>query len=164
MTWLATALAGTTAGPATAGTSPQTVRARGITFAWRHQRGRLHGRLSAKTTGWLAVGFNDERTLRGTRFVIGHVVSGRTHAEVHIARVPDHAEVGSLGGVSGLADVGGGRTGDETWLTFSLPLRSGGGFEIDLSPGRTVRLMLAWSLSPDFDHHSRLREHRDVVL
>jgi len=24
--------------------------------------------------------------------------------------------------------------------------------------------MLAWSIAPDFDHHSRVREHRDVVL
>jgi len=91
-------------------------------------------------------------------------VNGRAQAEVHIARVPDHAKVGSLGGVSGLADVAGGRTGDETWLTFSLPLRSGDDFEIDLSPGRSVHLMLAWSVSPDFDHHSRVRVHRDVVL
>jgi len=164
MAWLATVWGGVTTDPATANGPSRTVRARGIAFTWRHAQGRLHGSLSAETTGWLAVGFNDKRTLRGTRFVIGRVVDGRAHAEVHIARVPDHAEVGTLGGVSGLADVAGGRTRDETWLTFSLPLKSGDDFEIDLSPGRKVLLMLGWSLSPDFDHHSRVREHRDVVL
>jgi len=132
MSWLATVLGGTVASSAAVGSSPRTVEADGISFTWSHKAGRLHGRLNAATTGWLAVGFNDQRKLRGTRFVIGRVVNGRAHAEVHIARVPDHADVGSFGGVSGLADVAGGRSGDETWLTFSLPLRSGDDFEIDL--------------------------------
>jgi len=71
MSWLATVLGGAATGSANAGASPRTARARGIAFTWRHRQGRLHGHLSAATTGWLAVGFNDARTLRGTRFVIG---------------------------------------------------------------------------------------------
>lgn len=167
---LALFLLATVIGPSTApsaareSSGTRTVQAKGIAFSWTHKDGRLFGRVSASTDGWIAVGFNRDRRLRGTRFVIGRVVAGKAQAEVHVAMVPDHAEVGALGGTADLRHVDGGRSGGQTWLTFSLPHRSGDPFDVTLAPESGVHLMLAWSRSPDFDHHSHFRTHRDVVL
>lgn len=136
-----------------------------MAFTWRHEADRLHGDLSAPGTGWLAVGFNDARRLEGTRFVIAAVADTPPRAEVHIALPPDHRTVEELTGrPSGLGDLTGRVEDGRSALSFSLPHRTADRFARDLSPGRPIHLMLAWSHAPDFDHHSAWRGHVDVVL
>lgn len=136
-----------------------------MVFAWRHQSGRLHGHLSAPGSGWLAVGFNEARELRGTRFVIAAVAVGPPRAEVHIALPPDHRPIESLvGQPSGLRDLSGSYENGRSQLWFSLPHHSADRFAQDLSPGRATYLMLAWSHAPEFDHHSAWRGHANVTL
>lgn len=150
---------------ASAQSAARSVALGGMDFLWSHADGRLHGRLNAPGTGWLAVGFNAERTLRGTRFVIAAVATPPPRAEVHIAQPPEHRSVEDLTGQpSGLGDVAGGYADGRSTLSFSLPHQSGDRFGHDLSPGRTIHLMLAWSHEPDFDHHSAWRGHTDVTL
>jgi len=43
--------------------------------------GKLHGRMVAPTNGWLAVGFNDEHTLAGSRLIMARVVDGQVVQE-----------------------------------------------------------------------------------
>ena len=139
-------------------------RIEGLTFYWRHRENRLHARLIGRTRGWLAVGFNARHELAGTRFVMASVVDNRATAEVHIALVPEHRQVEALGGIADLQDVSGSAWEDETRIAFSLPHSTGDAYDVDLAPGSHVHLMLAWSVSPDFDHHSRIRKHRSLVL
>ncbi len=134
-------------------------------FAWRHRAGRLHGHLSAPGTGWLAAGFNEDRRLRGTCFVIAAVAHVPLRAEVHIAQPPDHRPVEDVTGhPAGLGDLGGSFVNGRSRLSFSLPHSSADGTMPDLSPSRSVHLMLAWSHAPEFDHHSAWRGHADIVL
>ncbi len=134
-------------------------------FDWRHAEERLWGALSAPAPGWLAVGFNTEPTLRGTRFVIAAVAEdGAVRAEEHVAQVPDHVPVEALGGISDLRHVEGRRMGDRSEIAFSLPHRSSDGLAPPLGPGIATHLMLAWSPEADFTHHSAWRGHFDVLL
>ena len=136
----------------------------GMTFTWTHAGERLRGTLAAPTRGWLAVGFNDARTLEGTRFVIAAVAGAPPVAEVHVALVPEHPPIEALGGRSGLADVAGVFAGGMSRATFSLPEVGGAPYAADLRAGARTHLMLAWSHGSEFEHHSAWRGHFDVVL
>src|SRR5262245_57952860 len=50
--------------------------AAGVTFEWRIDGDALEGRMSARTLGWVTIGFNRARTLDGTRLVMGYVDRG----------------------------------------------------------------------------------------
>ncbi|MEO0362725.1 MAG: DOMON domain-containing protein [Pseudomonadota bacterium] len=137
----------------------------GVRSRWRHRAGRLYGRLSAPTLGWLAVGFNDRPTLAGTRFVIASVSQdGRVVGDERVARPPRHVSVAEAGGRPALTNLSGRRTGSGTEIAFSLPNRFDDGVGPDLPPGAAIHLMLAWAHEPDFDHHSAWRGHFDVNL
>jgi hypothetical protein len=142
----------------------KTVADDGVRFAWSHRGGRLHAILEAPTRGWIAAGFNAAATLEGTRFVIAAVALARIVAEEHIALVPDHKRVELLGGAPALRDVEGAFATGVSRLRFSLPEAVPGPHPLDLGPGRRTHLMLAWSMAPEFDHHSAWRRHYDVTL
>lgn len=162
--FLACSFIGVTVGGPVAGRSERDIERDGMTFAWSHRGSRLFGNVSAPTKGWLAVGFNDEPTLKGTRFLIGVVEAHTVRAEIHIADPPHHHPVESLGGLSDIRDLRGQHVGGRSRLGFSLPHRSTDRFTVDLMPGRSIQLMLAWSHEPDFAHHSAWRRHIDVIL
>ena len=134
-------------------------------FNWRHIEDRLFGRLSAPGSGWLAVGFNRDRQLAGTRFVIAAVAGQEIEAEVHVAQPPNHRSIEELTGQpSALADLSGHFDGRRSALAFSLPHRTSDRWSQDISSGQRSHLMLAWSHEADFTHHSAWRGHKDVVL
>lgn len=162
--FLACTLFGMAATRALAEKTERRVQLDATTFAWRHQGDRLYGDLSAPAEGWLAVGFNDEPTLKGTRFVIGAVDANAVRAELHIADPPHHQPIEALGGLSDIRNLQGRRENGRSLLAFSLPHRSTDRFAVDLMPGRSIHLMLAWSNEPDFAHHSAWRRHVDVIL
>lgn len=133
-------------------------------FDWRHNSGRLFGRVSAPGTGWLAVGFNDRSGLAGTRFVIGVVGATGVRAEWHLADPPDHRPIEPGADQPVLRDLGGRIEAGRSVLEFSLPQRGVGAHAIDLPAGRSTHLMLAWSHDAGFAHHSAWRGHADVTL
>ncbi len=142
----------------------QEIELDGTRLRFWHSDGRLHARFSAPTDGWVAVGFNNDRRLKETRFVIGALRNGRFHAEEHIAVVPTHPTVQSLGLEAGLSDVLGKVTSDQATMAFSLPHVFSDTPNPRLTPGTSSYLMLAWSHETDFEHHSAWRRHIAVVL
>lgn len=141
----------------------------GTQFRWSHKDNRLTGHLSAPTTGWIAVGFNADATLRNTRFIIAHISGTHVRAEEHIALVPGHRDVVELGLTPTLSDIRGIYDKNLSHLRFSLPHYIPGNADPDLpalslSPGSQVHLMLAWSHAPEFEHHSAWRKHFNITL
>lgn len=149
---------------AAAAETPRTLSEAGVNLAWSHRNGRFHATLQAPTRGWIAVGFNGARTLEGTRFVIAAVAATPIVVEEHVALVPGHRRVDLVGGMPALADVAGGFANGVSRCDFSLPHAIPGAYPLDLAPGRATYLMLAWSMAPEFDHHSAWRKHYDVIL
>lgn len=135
-----------------------------VTFTWHHQSGRLRGTLSAPSAGWIAVGFNEERSLRNTWFVIASVAARPMRVEEHIALVPDHRNITDLGIEPSVGHVSGFYTQGRSQLEFSLPHALPKRPALRLAPGTPTHLMLAWSREADFDHHSAWRRHYDVEL
>lgn len=136
----------------------------GVTFTWHHQAGRLRGTLSAPSAGWIAVGFNEARSLRNTWFVIASVASKPMRVEEHIALVPDHRNIEDLGITPSIDHVSGFYREGRSQLEFSLPHALPKRPALRLEPGTKIHMMLAWSHEPDFNHHSAWRRHYDLVL
>lgn len=48
-----------------------------ITFSWTVEGELLHIKLSAKTTGWVGVGFNPTKDMKDANFILGYVKKGK---------------------------------------------------------------------------------------
>jgi hypothetical protein len=126
-----------------------------MSFEWSIGAERLFGHVRARTLGWLAVGFNDRPGLQGARLVMCRLVDDNCEIEEHEVDPPVHrARADSRDVVSVLRAE---RSGADTVIHFALALER-------LRAGQRVELILAYSTSPDFDHHSAMREHQSVEL
>jgi len=135
------------------------IKAAGTLFEWHHADTRLVARLDAPTQGWIAVGFNARPGLRNTRFIIADVSTQPIRVEEHLALVPAHREIGALGLAPAIKDARGAFNGTHSQLWFSLAHEIPGPPPLDLGPGQTAHVMLAWSQARDFNHHSAWRRH-----
>lgn len=89
---------------------------------------------------------------------------GTVTAEEHIASPPEHA-ARIVTGLHDEVDVERiSYQGRRTVATFSIPLRTGQPDVLSLQRGEFVEMILAYSVSDDLDHHSRVREHLRVQL
>lgn len=140
------------------------IKSAGVTFEWHHVNNRLVARLAAPTSGWIAVGFNSQPGLRHTRFVIADVTARVIRVEEHLALVPTHPEITTLGLTPAISDTRGAVNNGVSQLWFSMAHTIPGPPPLNLSPGRISHLMLAWSRDPDFDHHSAWRRHFEITL
>lgn len=136
----------------------------GITFHWNHRNSRLYCEYSAPTKGWLAVGFNNKSNLVGTRFVMVVVANNSIHIEEHMAINTGHMNVENMGIKSVFGDVSGEVKQGKSTLIFSFPNNISDSHPLNLEPDSRVYLMLAWSTSADFKHHSTWRKHFDIKL
>lgn len=159
-------------GPAMAG-SPALVRQQGewrslfrggMLFRWRHEGDALLGEVSAATAGWMAVGFNDTDSLKGTCFVMAQLSVAPARVELRRALVPDHIRIDDPRAQEGLQIHRQSYATGRSQLDFGLLHTAGDILGVNLSPGATTYLMMAWSRSLDFAHHSAFRDQRDVVL
>lgn len=135
-----------------------------VTFKWRHHAGHLQCCLSAPTAGWIAAGFNERAGLANTRFVMASVSGLDLVAEEHLAIVPEHQPVQSLGLQPALIEISGVYADGLSHITFSMVEEIPGRPDLQLRSGNSVNLMLAWSHSRDFAHHSAWRRHFVILL
>lgn len=142
----------------------KTVTAVDVTFEWEIQGGYLRGRMSAPTTGWVTVGFNDKSQLDGTKLVMGYVADGKAFCEEHIADPPNHRPKTERGGHNALTAVSGTELNGVTTIDFSLELDSRDPVDIVLIPGRRYYVTLAWSHEDDLYHHSARRTAVEISL
>lgn len=61
--------------PAYAGANeyPHKLEAKNMTVYWRIDKEQIHVKLTAKTTGWVAIGFDPEKAMQGADIIIGAV-------------------------------------------------------------------------------------------
>ncbi len=96
-----------------------------ITFAWKVAGDTLAVKLSAETEGWIGIGFNPEKEMKGANFILGYVKKG-------VAKLDDdygvdenaHMPDTKLEGTSDVTLVGGTEADGKTTLEFTLPLAS----------------------------------------
>ncbi|MCD4720189.1 MAG: hypothetical protein K8S13_10080 [Desulfobacula sp.] len=54
-----------------------TLEVKNMQFSWTIEENQIHVQLSAKTTGWVAIGFDPEKAMGGANIIIGAVKKGK---------------------------------------------------------------------------------------
>ena len=134
----------------------QRVRAAGMEARLRTVGDELEVELRAPTRGWVVVGFNDHDGLQGARLFFARVVGDQVHAEAHVTDLssppPHHRRAPGE-----IAVVHGSERDQGTTVRIRIPKRLH-------RAGPQPWLVLAYSDSDDFSHHSRRREHVRIRL
>ena len=118
-----------------------------MAFLWKVDGESLKVKLAAKTTGWVAVGFNPTpgEGMKGANFVLAYVKDGQAAAEDHFGAVKtNHKPDDKLEGQSNVTEVAGKEEGGVTEVSFAIPLKSGDDKDTDIDPAGDTTVMLAW--------------------
>jgi len=114
----------------------------GVTFEWGIDGPSLNGRMSAKTTGWVGVGFNATKGMQDAGFVIGAVKDGQPKAAIHIGSSP--MAHGKATAEADVANVGGSEADGVTTITFTIPLVSKNPQFKPIAPEKDTKVLLAY--------------------
>lgn len=114
-----------------------------MTFSWKVADENLHVKLSAKTQGWVGIGFNPEEKMKGADYVLGYVKKGEVKLRDDYGdSARAHKADKKLGGEDNVTVVGGEEAGGVTTVEFSIPLNSGDKYDTVITPdGETVVLL-----------------------
>lgn len=96
-----------------------------MTFAWKVDGENLAVKLSAKTEGWVGVGFNPSKAMKDANFVLGYVKKGKAKIVDEFGDSDNtHKSDKKLGGTVDATLVGGTETDGVTTIEFTMPLKS----------------------------------------
>ncbi|MBU2628798.1 MAG: DOMON domain-containing protein, partial [Proteobacteria bacterium] len=103
-----------------------TLEAKDMQFSWTIEGDQIHVKLSAKTTGWVAIGFDPENAMEGANIIIGAVKDGKVKIEDHYGdRKRGHTSDEELGGKNNVLNPSGSEEDGVTTISFTFPLDTG---------------------------------------
>ncbi len=130
------------------------VEAGGVQFYWSTDAEFLYGALSAKTTGWVSVGFDPQERMQGADYIFGYVREGQLFIEDMLGVRPfgagSHPPDTELGGRNDIRESGGRESDGVTVIEFKISLDSGDAKDKPLRPGQSYKIVLAWGSRDDF--------------
>ena len=132
----------------------------GVTFEWGIDGQSLNGRMSAKTTGWVGVGFNATKGMQDAAFVIGAVKDGQPKAAVYVGNSP--MAHGKATAEADVANVGGGEADGVTTIHFTIPLVSKNPQVKPIAVDKDTKVLLAYG--NDDSVKVRHAERAEVLL
>jgi len=116
----------------------------GFILSWQPDSGFLRVRVSAPTTGWVAVGFNTLPQMLGANLIIGYVHGDTVRIEDDFG-MDAHTHMADIAG-EGFDNVGqrsGSESGGRTEIAFIIPLDSGDPRDVPLVVGQSYSLLLS---------------------
>jgi DOMON domain len=137
----------------------------GMIVNWVIKDKYIEFQLSAPTTGWLAIGFNETDALPGTYLVMARVQQDVVQVVEHKTLAPgDYQPITVLGGQAAIMVLSGKEQGNATTVQFRISQQVADGFHKQLLPGSKWRLLVAYSREDDFKHHSMMRTNIAITL
>ena len=116
--------------------------------------------LEAPTIGWLAIGFNSENNIIGSDLLQFSIREGQVvYEDQYVQAMQVHPADLSQGGQSNVHILGGEEQSGRTRIRFRIPMHSGDALDFKHTRGREFWMIMAYSQSDDFDHHSTMRKH-----
>ncbi|MFV0439500.1 MAG: DOMON domain-containing protein [Desulfopila sp.] len=141
-----------------------TIESKDMTFSWKIEGDHLAAKVSAKTDGWVGVGFNPSEDMKDANFILGYVKDGEVTLQDDFGvNVTGHKSDESIGGSSDVQQIGGSENDGVTTIEFAIPLHSGD--EKDgtiVADGDTV-LLLAYGAGRD-TFHSRHKYRTSMTV
>jgi len=126
------------------------LQAENITFSWTIQGDEIHVQLSAKTEGWVAVGFDPIDAMEGANIIIGAVKDGQVKIEDHFGdRKRGHTNDEELGGKNNVKNPAGTEEKGVTTISFTIPLNSGDKYDKPIPVDGKGKVMLAYGAGAD---------------
>lgn len=121
-----------------------------ISFAWNVDGDNLAVKLSAKTEGWVGIGFNPSEAMQDANFILGYVKGGEAKIVDHYGDKGNaHSSDKKLGGTTDVTLVGGTEEGGVTTLEFTLPLKSADKNDQVLDVNGDTTVLLAYGAGRD---------------
>ncbi|WP_300671187.1 DOMON domain-containing protein [Desulfoluna sp.] len=115
-----------------------------LVFSWTVGDGALRVKLTGKTTGWVAVGFNPDKMMKGADFIMGYVKDGKVKVTDHFGNGErNHKADTRVGGRNDLTRTSGSEKEGVTEIFFTLPLKSGDPNDKELDPEAMTTVLLA---------------------
>ncbi len=127
-----------------------TISVKDITFQWSMKGDQLAIELSAKTKGWVAIGFNPSEAMKDANFILGYVKKGEVIVTDHFGITKhQHKSDEKLGGKEHVTDISGSETDGVTTIGFTIPLNSKDENDTVIEPESDTTVLLAYSASRD---------------
>ncbi|MGW8193281.1 MAG: DOMON domain-containing protein [Desulforhopalus sp.] len=121
-----------------------------ITFAWSVDGDKLAVKLSAKTEGWVGIGFNPSQEMKDAGFILGYVKKGEVKIVDHFGVDENrHEPDEKLGGTSDVTVVGGSEEGGVTTIEFTIPLQPADKHDASIDPQGESVVLLAYGAGRD---------------
>lgn len=139
------------AGNIVAGDYAHKVTIADMSFEWTVDGGEIHIQLTAKTKGWLGIGFSPESRMRGANFILGYVKQGEVSIQdAYGIREIQHIKDEANDGETNISDVSGFENGNRTTISFTIPMDSGDSNDKPMVPGQKTTVLLGFG--PDRDN------------
>jgi DnaJ-class molecular chaperone len=141
------------------------VRKNNMIVRWKIEKEHIHFEMEAPTDGWVAIGFNETRSLAGTYLLMGRIRNGKAEVAEHYTEKPgSYKRITDYGIPNQTIGVEGDEKGNITRLHFSIPIEKASKYHKQLLPTTKWTLLLAYSLDDDFQHHSIMRTSVEIKL
>jgi hypothetical protein len=130
----------------------------GFQVHWMNDSTLLRVGLVSPGTGYLAIGFDPDRRMKGANFILGAVngIAVTTRDDYGVG-LTSHAADTSRGGTHDIVEAAGRESDGGTMFEFVIPLDSGDEMDKPLEPGLSYRVLVAYhTMNDSFDAvHSR---------
>ncbi|MBX2815608.1 MAG: hypothetical protein KTR24_06415 [Saprospiraceae bacterium] len=143
----------------------RTVHKNGMRVHWQYQDSVVAFTMTAPTTGWLAIGFTEGRTLVDMYLLVGRMRLGAPEVREHWTAQPgQYQDLVQQGFPCSLSQVHGIERRRSTELRFTVPVDPLHDKAKPLTRGTPYNLVLAYSMEDDFQHHSIMRAVLKITL
>lgn len=133
-----------------------------MNIAWSVDGDQLGVKMSAPTTGWVAVGFNPSSKMKDADIIIGYVKKGTVTVKDEFGTAAtQHKSDSSVGGTENVTVIGGTEEAGVTSIEFSIPLKSGDAKDSALDPNGDTVVIVAYG--PERDSFRTKHKFRDTV-
>lgn len=127
-----------------------TIAVENMRFNWKLGSDVIHIQLSAKTDGWVGIGFNPTAEMKDANFVIGYVKEGKAKVTDHYGNTKrQHQLDEQLGGTDNIKDISGKEENGSTEIQFSIPLDSGDKNDRPIFADKKNTILLAYGAGSD---------------
>ena len=121
-----------------------------MSFLWKIEGDQIHIKLTAKTKGWVGVGFSPSKMMKDANFILGYVKKGKPVITDHFGiSERKHERDKKLGGKSDISHIFGKEANRKTEIGFTIPLNSGDSKDQEIKVNQDTIILLAFGAGRD---------------
>ena len=138
-----------------------------IRLWWRNDAEYLYLAMEGDTTGWVAVGINPERGMKGANYLFGYVENGEARlwdAYGTAPTGPNHPPDEELGGTDDIVTFAGTEEDGITRFEIQIPLDSGDDYDQALAAGQSYPIIIAIGDADDYNVVHRRYDRGNLTL